>query len=587
VWRNGETKSLRSAEGSTGVPRAISGDGSTIVGQVGNSACIFREQAPPEYLGSLDGGEQGADANGVSGDGTQIVGSSLTESGHGHAFLWNRREAMLDLGTVDGATGYSSASGISDDGKIIVGSSDNANRPGGLAAVWLERHPRQLFELLLSSGVDLSAWNRLDVVNDVSADGRVLVGDGVLADGSPAGFRVANAPRPANFPPTIDRPEPQRVECSGARNFVTLTARVEDSNPTDRLTVVWFVAGVPVRTERDLIPGQTSTLRYDFPHGETDVHIEASDGTASDRVRTRVTVADTTDPIVVVATDMKSRVDRGKLFATVDLRQPNVSDACDPAPRVTNDAPPNGRFPIGTTKVVWTVRDASGNVVKSVQQVTVVNVNPSAEAGPNRVVRTKNVRAKVRLNGTRSGDVDGHALTYRWHAPGVKFANPTAARTSGLFKRGTTRVTLTVTDAAGAKSSDTMTVRVRKVRTARKSANEADQALRTAYANAFSGGASGLEATAGACLLGAMAGDDIGVESLASVEERLAYSSLRLRQAELASLAASQAYESYLSGADEDALVASLYASYAAASARRDLASEETVDVLVSQSEDE
>jgi hypothetical protein len=58
----------------------------------------------------------------------------------------------------------------------------------------------------------------------------------------------------------------------------------------------------------------------------------------------------------------------------VDLGDPTVSDVCDPAPTVVNDAP--ALFPLGPTTVTWTATDTSGNVATDEQVVTVVPGSP-------------------------------------------------------------------------------------------------------------------------------------------------------------------------------------------------------------------
>lgn len=53
----------------------------------------------------------------------------------------------------------------------------------------------------------------------------------------------------------------------------------------------------------------------------------------------------------------------------VTLGTPTVSDALDPNPTVSNNAP--AAYPIGMTTVTWTARDASGNTATCTQTVTV------------------------------------------------------------------------------------------------------------------------------------------------------------------------------------------------------------------------
>lgn len=78
--------------------------------------------------------------------------------------------------------------------------------------------------------------------------------------------------------------------------------------------------------------------------------------------------------------------DPGKCFATgIDLGSPTVTDNCDPAPTITNDAP--SQFPIGTTTVIWTATDSNNNKSTCTQSVVVVDnekptANPLSAIGP-------------------------------------------------------------------------------------------------------------------------------------------------------------------------------------------------------------
>ncbi len=66
-------------------------------------------------------------AQGVSADGSVIVGYSYTSAVHGNAFRWTSAGGMQDLGTL-ASGGVSEATGISADGTVIAGS---GSAPGG------------------------------------------------------------------------------------------------------------------------------------------------------------------------------------------------------------------------------------------------------------------------------------------------------------------------------------------------------------------------------------------------------------------------------------------------------------------------
>jgi hypothetical protein len=93
---------------------------------------------------------------------------------------------------------------------------------------------------------------------------------------------------------------------------------------------------------------------------------------------TKITVADTTKPIVTVNEPVKTAECSGKGAGTfVNLGLVTASDTCDASlPPVGNDAPAGSLFPLGTTTVNWSVRDASTNLGTATQTVTIVDTKP-------------------------------------------------------------------------------------------------------------------------------------------------------------------------------------------------------------------
>jgi probable HAF family extracellular repeat protein len=574
------------------VATACSADGSAIVGYSSTGAvshaCLFRTGQPAFDLGSLIGPAGSSGCLGISANGVHVVGYSSDPSGYSHAMYWMQSRGMVDLGTVDGVPGYSQANAVSANGRLIVGYSFNNSRPGGGAAVWIDGAPRQLWDLLVTDyHADMGSWTTLDLVYDVSRDGSVLVGYGTF-EGVTTGFRVTLR---QNNPPTIVPPTPVSVECTGGVNTVVLSAKVNDADSTDRLTVTWGVDGAIRQTNSNLVPGSNVTFSYKYEDGQTPVWMQVSDSKAAMEATTKVTVVDTKSPIVVVSADVHVKVDRGKIFASgVKLKRPFVSDVCDPAPKVTNNA--KAKYPIGTTKVTWTVRDEDGNVAKAVQRVIVKNDPPVANAGANVTQTTTAPSVKVRLNGSLSRDPNGQKLTYLWKAPGAKLTGATTARPVGVFRVGTTRVTLTVTDEAGARSTDLMTVNIRAAQTVRTAATLADASMRESQLNALDSyqrgrgdslSAEGLSLAGSAFALGAMAGDDVGANENASVspEELTSYLTLRAQAAQQARMAGDRFYESFLAGGDGNALAASMYAYYGSGLNAADLASSDVHEALV------
>lgn len=117
-----------------------------------------------EGIGTLPGGTLSY-ANGISGDGFTVVGSSVV-SGHTRAFRWTHAGGMLSLGTIPNFP-ETDAEGVSFDGSVIAGGAAGNFGPGGNG---------HAFKWTLAGGmVDLGGFVA-SVANGVSADGTVVVG---------------------------------------------------------------------------------------------------------------------------------------------------------------------------------------------------------------------------------------------------------------------------------------------------------------------------------------------------------------------------------------------------------------------------
>lgn len=128
-------------------------------------------------LGTL-GGTYSA-ANGVSGDGTVVVGESfLTGNFASHPFRWTQSGGMADLGTLGGTSG--AATGASSDGAVVAGFSYLAGNTTSHAFRWTQ-----------SGGlVDLGTLGgTFSVANGLSSDGSVVVGDSAIVGFGTHAFR--------------------------------------------------------------------------------------------------------------------------------------------------------------------------------------------------------------------------------------------------------------------------------------------------------------------------------------------------------------------------------------------------------------
>lgn len=249
VWRTAQPNKVQRLSRSNASPSnlafGISDDGNVVVGmeQVlgaagdGSSAGCFWTLSPDGngYTSTRTTPSFGAvGAYDANADGSLIVGGLNTdETGGGSAFLWNEVTRTLvrlpPLGTNAGATAHA----INAFGTVVVGGEDGGGGPllwrvedpytpqpldpeglvGGVALgtsadgsvvvggdpnafVWTAAAGiRLVTDVLSAAGVSTSHWQYLERATGVSADGRIIVGDGIRAeDGLREGFRATLGP---------------------------------------------------------------------------------------------------------------------------------------------------------------------------------------------------------------------------------------------------------------------------------------------------------------------------------------------------------------------------------------------------------
>ena len=179
----------------------VSADGSVIVGSSSSTRSYSGHPFYDEPFRWTAGGMQGlgylssyassyGSANGVSADGSVVVGSSVDANGNDRPFRWTQSGGMVSLGTLTNypASNQNGASDVSADGSIVVGFSTTAT--GRTAFRW-------------SSGTGMQSLGTLPGAGDggrelysyaaaISADGTTIVGNGYSANGIEA-FRWTSA----------------------------------------------------------------------------------------------------------------------------------------------------------------------------------------------------------------------------------------------------------------------------------------------------------------------------------------------------------------------------------------------------------
>ncbi len=200
-WVDGHVQTLGDIPGTLngGEALAVNADGSVVVGQAGGFRRAFRWQnGAIEPLPLIDPNSdiETSYAVDTSADGRRIIGRQMHSNFVSDGLLW-QDGVVTKLGSLPGGTSAFPAA-ISADGSLIFGDAGG----GALfftAFVWDELHGmRDLMQVLLDGGADLHGWTRLDLIQDVSADGHTILGYGFNAQGAHVPF-VATIPEPATL----------------------------------------------------------------------------------------------------------------------------------------------------------------------------------------------------------------------------------------------------------------------------------------------------------------------------------------------------------------------------------------------------
>jgi hypothetical protein len=146
-------------------------------------------------------------------------------------------------------------------------------------------------------------------------------------------------------------------------------------------------------------PVVTSNEQDIYPPGTTTVTFTATDASGnSASCSVTVTVVDTTPPEILCPADVS--VEQATLDGTVVPLNVTAYDICDPNPIVTSNE--LDIYPLGTTAVMFTATDASGNSANCSVNVTVFDITPPEVTIISPVDRVTYERTSVDLSYTVS-----------------------------------------------------------------------------------------------------------------------------------------------------------------------------------------
>ena len=179
---------------SSSYANAANSNGTIVVGIANtNIAALWDLSGSPtqRLLGTLPGGTE-SDAMSVSGDGSIVVGRSLTGTG-AKPFRWTLETGMVELGSSN-PNDFVSSVFVSGNGQYILG----ANFTTSEGFIWTELAGMTSVEsYLLSGNVDLTGWSNVMALS-ITDDGRYLTGGGTY-EGLTQGFVAEVVPEPSTY----------------------------------------------------------------------------------------------------------------------------------------------------------------------------------------------------------------------------------------------------------------------------------------------------------------------------------------------------------------------------------------------------
>ncbi len=252
---------------------------------------------------------------------------------------------------------------------------------------------------------------------------------------------------------------------------IIITGRTTFS--TDKGVAFATVSLTPPTTSDNIgVVSISSNAPATFPLGTTTVTWTVIDAAGNISTAAQdVTIIDAELPTITAPADITVLANAGQYATGVNLGLPVYSDNVMGGLVVTNNAP--SQFPVGSTKVTWTVTDAAGNTASAIQMVTVTNCsnyNVTVTSVPTTNVFTGGNANTLYLGyGAQSTQLKvavpntGGPYTYQWTGGGLSSAT-SATPTFTPTAEGNYTFTVTVKNANNCTSTSTIKICVIDVR---------------------------------------------------------------------------------------------------------------------------
>jgi PKD repeat protein len=275
-----------------------------------------------------------------------------------------------------------------------------------------------------------------------------------FTDGTTALLLASPVSTSPNQPPIANAGPDQTVM---ENNTILVDGSASNDPDGTILSFVWSLGGVEIATEPKATVGP-------FGPGIHTVTLTVTD-------RNGVSTSD--DMILTVEPNIPPVANAGPDQTVTDLQMVTFDGSVSSDPEggaltyvwnigpiefATGQSPTDGPFVPGVYTVTLTVTDEVGATATDTMILTVVNLPPVADAGPDRTMQTLE---SIVLDGSGSSDPEGAPLSYVWSIDGTQFStNPSTIVAPGPSDVGVHTITLTVTDNYGATASDEMILTV-------------------------------------------------------------------------------------------------------------------------------
>ncbi|NLD49328.1 MAG: fibro-slime domain-containing protein [Clostridiaceae bacterium] len=268
--------------------------------------------------------------------------------------------------------------------------------------------------------------------------------------------------------PVANAGDDQKKLTSGKYAEVTLDgSRSWDPNG-DKLTYKWT-------DEDDNTVATVVKPTVKLPVGKNEITLTVSDGKYTDKDTVVITVEKTSAPVADAGDDQTKETSKSKVSVTLD-----GSDSKDPdgdkltykwtdedGDTIATGVKPTVELPVGKHTIKLTVSDGvstdTDTVVINIKKISSSssdnqsnNRTPVANAGEDQVIDTDKSSVSVKLDASKSYDIDGDSLSYTWKDSSDNvIAN--GVKPSVTLEEGMHTLTLVVSDGSSS-SVDTVTV---------------------------------------------------------------------------------------------------------------------------------